>query len=252
MRPELAPWIEHLWTVDWDLANGPPHESTVISFPALHLTVEWGRPGEVRHGVPLPATLLHGTVSRVFRVALCAAGGVIGARFSPGGFQAWTGVDASTLTDQTVPAAEVLGQRMGSLAAELCDLAPAMRARALDARLAEWTPPRPADAEVTELVRRVAAEGALVRVEQLVELSGLSLRTLQRRFRSNLGVSPKWVLARFRLQEAALALERNPDADLADLAVGLGFYDQAHLTNAFGRLIGETPAQYAARARLPS
>jgi transcriptional regulator GlxA family with amidase domain len=75
------------------------------------------------------------------------------------------------------------------------------------------------------------------------------VRTLQRRFRSNLGVSPKWVLGRFRLQEAALALEQDPDVDLAALAVRLGWYDQAHLTNAFRRLLGETPAQYAGRAR---
>ena len=36
--------------------------------------------------------------------------------------------------------------------------------------------------------------------------------------------------------------------DLAKLAVRLGWYDQAHLTNDFRRMLGETPGQYAARA----
>jgi transcriptional regulator GlxA family with amidase domain len=109
-------------------------------------------------------------------------------------------------------------------------------------------PPGSADEELTALVRRMGEDADLVRVEQLVEVSGWSLRTLQRRFRSQLGVSPKWVLARFRLQEAALALERDPATDLAALAVRLGWYDQAHLTNDFRRMLGETPGQYASRA----
>ena len=38
----------------------------MITAPALHLTVEWGTPGEVRHGHELPAVLVHGVVSTVF------------------------------------------------------------------------------------------------------------------------------------------------------------------------------------------
>src|SRR5919112_3570940 len=103
--PELEPWVEHLWTVDWDRGEAAPVPSSVISFPALHLTAEWGGPGEVRHGWPLPATLVHGAVSRVFRVELSGAGSVVGARFRPGGSTAWTGTEAATLTNRTVPAA---------------------------------------------------------------------------------------------------------------------------------------------------
>jgi transcriptional regulator GlxA family with amidase domain len=95
----------------------------------------------------------------------------------------------------------------------------------------------------------MATDPTLVRVEQVGELSGWSMRTLQRRFAAELGVPPKWVLARYRLQEAALALEQDPAVDLAALAVRLGWYDQAHLTNDFRRMLGETPAQYAARSR---
>jgi len=50
------------------------------------------------------------------------------------------------------------------------------------------------------------------------------------------------------LQEAALALEQDPEVDLGALAPRLGFYDQAHLTNTFVEMLGETPSAYAARA----
>ena len=32
--PALEPWVEYLWTVDWDLGDAPAVESRVISFPA--------------------------------------------------------------------------------------------------------------------------------------------------------------------------------------------------------------------------
>jgi transcriptional regulator GlxA family with amidase domain len=94
----------------------------------------------------------------------------------------------------------------------------------------------------------MARDPTKVRVSQVAPAVGMSERTLQRRFRREVGIGPKWVLSRFRLQEAALALERNPSVDLSDLAPRLGFYDQAHLTNTFVEMLGETPAAYAARA----
>src|SRR5436305_1044645 len=65
---DLERWIEHFWSVHWDLTGEPAMQSRVISYPAMHLTIEWGAPGEVRHGIGLPATILHGVVSRVFQV----------------------------------------------------------------------------------------------------------------------------------------------------------------------------------------
>jgi len=248
--PALAPWVEYLWTVDWDRGDAPPVESQVISFPALHLTAESGTPGELRHGHPMPATLVHGAVSRVFRVRLGGCGWVVGARFHPDGARSWTGTDAAVLRDRALPTSTLPGPLPADLHSALVGLPPEQRAMAFAGHLAASCPGEPGDdPALTVLVRRMQADPGLTRVEQLAELAGCSPRTLQRRFRRHLGVSPKWVLARFRLQEAALALEQDPDVDLAELAVRLGWYDQAHLTNDLRRMLGETPARYAARAQ---
>ncbi|HEU5485303.1 MAG TPA: helix-turn-helix domain-containing protein [Microlunatus sp.] len=245
---ELAPWLAYFWTVTWDRGGADPLESTVISFPAMHLTVEWGDPGEVRHGHQLPATLVHGLLSRVFRVDLAGRGGVAGARFRADGFHAWTGLDAAALTDRVVPAADVLGEELGNLH---IDLRPdADPAAALDRLRTELRRQRPEGrpAGIGRVVDQMAADPTLVRVDQVSQATGMAERTLQRRFRREIGIGPKWVLSRFRLQEAALALENDPDADLGRLAPQLGFYDQAHLTNTFVEMLGETPAAYAARS----
>ena len=41
-------------------------------------------------------------------------------------------------------------------------------------------------------------------------------------FRRYVGVPVKWVLCRYRLQQAALEIESHPNVDFADLAVRLG------------------------------
>lgn len=247
--PELDPWIEHFWTVDWDLSGEASIDSAVISFPSMHLTAEWGHPSEVRHGLPMPATVVHGVVSRVFHVRLAGVGGVVGARFRPGGFAAWAGVDASRFTDRAVPAGDVLGPDFHAVHTQLTQLEDAeTRAETFRQLLVGRAATPRGDLALADLVRRMADDDSLIRVEQLVDRSGWSLRTLQRRFRRGVGIGPKWVLARFRLQEAALALEQDPGVDLAQLAVRLGWYDQAHLTNDFRQMLGETPGQYAGRA----
>jgi AraC-like DNA-binding protein len=101
---------------------------------------------------------------------------------------------------------------------------------------------------LTQLVDRIRDDDRLHRVEQ-VQHSRWSARTTQRVFRRYVGVPVKWVLCRYRLQQAALEIESNPGVDFADLAVRLGWYDQAHFINDFRTMLGSTPGRLGREAR---
>jgi AraC-like DNA-binding protein len=58
------------------------------------------------------------------------------------------------------------------------------------------------------------------------------------------GVSPKWVLARYRMHDAVGELDAGYAGALADLAARYGWFDQAHFTRDFSRLVGEPPSAY--------
>ena len=190
-------------------------------------------------------------VTRTFRIGLDGAGWACGVTFRPGGWSAWSWRDAAPLTDRVVPAGPVLGPLgMGRLAdALLAAGGPSGRHAALR-EVPERGAPEPDAVSLRPrgLVDRMRDDPSLVRVEQLPELVGWSPRTLQRHFRTRVGVSAKWVVARFRLQEAADELERDPAVNLAALSARLGRHDQAHFINDFRRLLGATPARYAAAA----
>ena len=89
----------------------------------------------------------------------------------------------------------------------------------------------------------------MTQVEELAAVAGMGVRSLQQLFSEYVGVSPKWTIRRFRLHEAADRLAGGDEPDLAALAQRLGYFDQAHFTSDFRKLVGQTPAQYRQRER---
>ncbi len=81
-------------------------------------------------------------------------------------------------------------------------------------------------------------------MEDLARRSALGKRTLQRLFGEYIVVSPKWVIRRYRLHEAIERLRSGERLDYAQLALELGYFDQAHLINDFKFLLGYTPAGF--------
>ena len=103
--------------------------------------------------------------------------------------------------------------------------------------------------KVTEIVYRVAKERGILKVQDLVDRYGLNLRTLQRLFARYVGVSPKWVIQRYRLLEAAAQLATGESISQVELALSLGYSDQAHFIRDFKSMVGVSPAAYARAAR---
>jgi transcriptional regulator GlxA family with amidase domain len=120
----------------------------------------------------------------------------------------------------------------------------------LDAALAPLAPePERPYLDLQHLLGAMVQDRTLVRVDQVAALGSLSVRSLQRLFATYLGVSPKSVLARYRLQDAAAAIDAGEGTDLAGLAVSLGWFDQAHFSRDFRAVVGMPPSAYLHRAR---
>jgi AraC-like DNA-binding protein len=82
-------------------------------------------------------------------------------------------------------------------------------------------------------------------VDDLAAALGIGARRLQRIFAEYVGVGPKWVIRRHRMQEAAERAAAGTGVDWAALAAELGYADQSHFTRDFTRTLGISPAQYA-------
>ncbi|GGV83229.1 AraC family transcriptional regulator [Streptomyces gelaticus] len=172
---------------------------------------------------------------------------MLGVKFRSGGFRPFIGRPVAELADRVVPAAEMFGPDANRINQAVLhdsdDLALTSHVESfLLARLPE---PDPVAEEVAAMVEYVTADSGLRRVDQLAEEFGVTVRRLQRLFHEYVGASPKWVLRRARLHEAAQRADRGTNIDWAALAAGLGYADQAHFTRDFTAAVGISPGRYA-------
>ncbi|MFF2748086.1 DUF6597 domain-containing transcriptional factor [Kitasatospora sp. NPDC058048] len=238
--PAVAVFVEYYWLVRWDLHGLPPYEQKVLAHPNVHLVFE------------AQGARVYGVDRSLFVRRLEGAGHVLGARFRAGAFRALAGHPVSGLADRSVPAAEYFGPGADRFNAEVLG-APGDPAALADAFLRPRLPaPDPVAAEVAAVVDRITRMPDLRRVDELAAELGLTVRRLQRLFAEYVGASPKWVLRRARLHEAAERAGTDGGLDLAALAAELGYADQAHLTRDFTAAVGVSPARYAGSRRTPA
>ncbi len=241
--PDIERFVEWYWIVRWDLRGRPAYVAEVLPFPAVHLTFERTH---TRTG-----GFVTGVCTRKYIRELAGDGETFGVKFRPGGFGAFTGMDVGALRDRVVPLAEILPE-----AAELTERVLAADSDEHRRELVEAQLAGPARAAVDDdayrlvlaVVAAMADDRELTRVDQVTERFGVPIRTLQRLFRRYVGVGPKWVLRRHRLLDGAQLLAAGRTVDLADLAVELGYFDQAHFSREFAREIGTAPLEYARSA----
>lgn len=236
-----APYVEYYWIVRWECPE--PYEQQVIPQPCVTLSAE------VHEGTP--RVLVNGISREPFIRRLHGTGHVLGATFKPASFRSLLRGDLGQVAGRVVPLAELVGPPDGRVAAEI--LRPAAGDRemvaALEAHLDSCgaEPDQVAD-ELNALVRHAEVDRTVTRADQLADLAGVSLRTLQRQFTAYLGIGPKWVVQRFRLLDAAAAAHDSERTDWAALAAELGFADQAHLVRAFTAVVGTPPRTYEQQA----
>ena len=237
--PMLGELVDNFWTTSWDLAEGTSYTAQVLPNPSVNLTVT---------NTEADVT---GLVRRRYDRHLAGRGYAIGARFRPGCFRPFVDFSVSELTGRHRPIAEVLGRDTSALRRRIA-AEPDTEARVdmlADFLRGSWPEPDPTALEVAAVVAQIADRRDLTRVTQVAALAGGTVRSLQRVFASYVGAGPKWVIQRFRLQDAAVRAAAAQRVDWAALAVELGFADQAHLTRAFTATIGLPPAAYASRAQ---
>jgi AraC-like DNA-binding protein len=234
---DLAWVVDYVWVLTWDLRGQDPHRQQVLSRPTVNMTFTTG--GRAR---------VVGVVRGVFTETIEGRGRAIGMCFQHGGFRPYLDGPVSAITDRFVPVTEIFGASARTVADAIIaepddDAAVALAEDFLRSRTSSR--PDPAVAEVGAIVARIAADPALLRVDELTAESGIGARRLQRLFAEYVGVGPKWVIRRYRMQEAAERAGTGTDVDWAALSAELGYADQAHFTRDFSRVIGVSPGQYA-------
>lgn len=237
---DLADWVEHHWMVLYDLGDRPPYTQRNLSHPNQHLVVD--SRGE---------TGIFGAATGVFETVLKGSGRVFATKFWPGAFRPFFGRAVSALSDTFVPAETVFSQSSAELQEEFTGLNDplGMAERLEDVIRAQLPEPDEKAGLARRIVRFAEANLELVSAGELAEAFGMGMRTLQRLFDEYVGVSPKWVIDRYRMLEAVETLNTGGAETLTELAHRLGYFDQAAFNHAFEKLTGAAPGVFRAGDR---
>ncbi|HEU5038657.1 MAG TPA: helix-turn-helix domain-containing protein [Nocardioides sp.] len=238
--PDLASLVRRYWMPVWSLPDGQVSVQRVLQYPVCLIVVS--------HDY----ALLVGPSSGLSTQELAGTGWALGTMLQPAAGVALAGGPVDRLTDRRIPLPDdALTTRIRDAVGGSPEDPDRQRAAvaAVEESLARLLPVDEEGLLVNAIVEYVEGDPEVQRVGQVCAKFALTERTLQRLTARRIGLSPKWLIQRRRLHEAAERLADKDRPDLARVAADLGYADQAHFNRDFRAVTGLTPGEYAAEPR---
>ncbi len=233
-HPALRPFVDRLWTRT--VAEGAVPPLRILPDGCMDLLVDTTDPDN---------SIVVGTMTRATVFEPRRAVRLVSVRFRPGCAAPFLSVAADELTDGTEGLAAI-GIRWLAPAQIAAQADPREGVRALErALLARLTRIAPPDRTVAYAVAALSGPAA-PSIASVARQIGWTRQHFGRFFRQHVGVGPKQFARVARLQRAVDQLQRTQHGCLADAAVSLGYFDQAHMNRDFHELAGVSPRTMAA------
>ncbi|MFI6400390.1 helix-turn-helix domain-containing protein [Rhodococcus coprophilus] len=241
--PDLRELVSRYWIPVWRVPQGRDAPQHVLRYPVclIVITDEYAR--------------FYGVESGLSTTVLTGDGWAVGVMLTPAAGALLTGVELAAFTDRVVDVSEVLGDAGRDTVGQIREVmrrdprspgAHRSATAAYDDVLRSYLPVDDEGRLVNRVVAFVEDNPDVLRVEQVRNEFGLSERALQRLVHRRIGLTPKWLIQRRRLQEAAGRLREKP-ASLSEVAAVLGYADQPHFVRDFKNVVGMTPGAFADR-----
>jgi AraC-like DNA-binding protein len=239
IRPSarLRPFVDSFWILEHDGEEPAPQRVVPDGHPELILN--WSQPFEAFESGQWrgqPRSFLAGQIDGPLLLRPRGPLKMLGVRFHPHGAARVLRPPMHELSGRFTPLdalSPVLSRELDH-AMESTQPIAAVEAALLSAAGA-------GDVLVAEAVRRMTATHGAVDLVSLARELGLSMRQLERRFRMNVGLSPKLFCRMQRFNSVFRVLGEQPHR-WVDAAIACGYYDQAHLIRDCKSLTGNTPA----------
>ena len=231
---------ERVATIDIVDDNATDERAPVLPSPAVVLGIQWR--GRMRGPDGL---LAHAGVTGIQERARAykAMGPTtsILVRFTPTG-AACLGLPLVELAGRSVALEDILdGERVRNLVERVCDAPNAETARDMVIDLIAELDDKPDQLVVRALQVLTSSGEDEARVAKVARSLAISERQLERRFLSAIGVTPKRWQQLNRFHAATTAMGTSNVEALIDVAIGAGYYDQAHFNRDVRRRTGMTP-----------
>ncbi|WP_256872496.1 AraC family transcriptional regulator [Paenibacillus sp. 79R4] len=230
----LSYFVKHYWMVSWNSQDDEPYMQHVVPNPCVNLIVKPGK------------TMIYAPATQKFTYPIYGEGLVFGVKFKPGGFYPFLQQPVSGLLDRPLEVRAILDIDGMELEKNILSQGDEQAMAAImDQLLLSKLPPQDEQVlQINRIIDFIMAEKDLSKVDAVCEHFQIHIRKLQRLFDQYVGISPKWVIRLYRLQNAAETMDLQMPIDLSQLAIELGYHDQSHFIKDFKAVVGCTPDEY--------
>ncbi len=237
-RPALRDYVRCVWTFAAPADDTPqpiaPDGCCELIVHVRATYLERGEGGDVVQ----PRVLFAGQITEPLNLVAQGETSVVGVRFQPWAAQAFLGADASSATDKRLDLATLHGEAAAALPRALASVASSAWVDVAQ----DYVATRVWNATIDPHVR--AAVEALEAERDAPAPEGLSERQWQRRFKAEVGVSPRQLQSVFRFRRVFDAIERPGPPGWVEAALAAGYFDQPQMARDFRRFLGLSSRQW--------
>lgn len=192
-----------------------------------------------------PRALLVGPMTHHASIRPMGRVDMAGIRLKPAGAAALLDVPLDELRNRTL-AAEDLGDAFPMQLLQVLgeQPAPGGRLKLIRQALLRACRIEKIDYRMGALCNEIRLRAGALSVDQMTHLSSTSARTLERLFKSQVGLPPKLFCRIVRLQAVIRSAGSHDPSSLRDAALDAGYYDQAHFLKDFKSLAGVAPSTF--------
>jgi len=250
---KLAAYIQSYWFIQSE-------QHSINTSEYLHpdggmsLTFNYSDSLKFDDGVDVGDTLFDGAHTSTRAMHLKGKFDVVGIRFLPAGARAFLSMPLNELKSELLPSSDIPLSGHEELYQKLAEASSYIEKISLiETWLYNIIKPEPNALNVVnaalDIVNRHHGDVSIAAVANRLDLNQ---RRLERLFNHQVGLTAKEYARNKRIKQARFYLKQHPELSLAEVAYDLGFYDQAHFSKQFKKVVGLSPKVYATKSQINS
>lgn len=245
----LESFVDCIWILAAPKANEEVEPELVMPDGKTELIVHFGEAFTKLEGssyVQQARVLMSGQLTE--RILLKPLGeiGVVSVRFKAAGAARFFDVPYVDIVDRVVDFSDfepefstTIHKRIAQCTSH--DERLSVMAKAIEERL---TAESEEDIFVRQACQYITASGGEYSVQELVKLIGFSERQLERKFKKQVGLTPKTLSRIMRFQKFIAMTKEFNALTLSDASIACGYFDQSHFIRDFTKFSGVSPVTY--------
>lgn len=238
----LKPYVESFMIIETD------HKITNRILPEPILTMGFRLNGKTYSGLSvnekLPPFTITGVTKTHRMIRYDANSGVLLVRFKPGGALAFFKEPLNEFSGLSIGLDDIIEKTSILKTEDLLAEASTNKERIkiVESFLLANIRPASCDPRVSAAVSVIRSLKGNLRIKELASRLSINVNSLEKKFRAQIGVSPKQYASILRLKSVINSY--SAEVDLTEITYDAGFFDQSHFIKDFKAFTGENPLRF--------